>query len=131
VYRVSAVRGSAMRSRRALVSNQAGFYRDNIRRTSSETGGGHRGGVLHLGQIAAEQPGKAAVIMADSGRTVTVAELDATANRLAHVRYEAGLRPGRRSGPGCTTPRSAPSCRSTPGPSSDNEQEVSDDPHRD
>jgi len=49
---------------------------------------------LHLGQIAAEQPGKAAVIMAGSGRTVTFAELDAATNRLAHVLYDAGLRPG-------------------------------------
>jgi long-chain acyl-CoA synthetase len=50
--------------------------------------------LLHLGQVAAEQPGKAAVIMADSGQTITFAELDAAANRLAHVLSEAGLRPG-------------------------------------
>jgi acyl-CoA synthetase (AMP-forming)/AMP-acid ligase II len=49
---------------------------------------------MHLGKIAAEQPGKAAVIMAGSGQTVTFAELDAAANRLAHVLYDAGLRPG-------------------------------------
>src|SRR5258708_8858572 len=49
---------------------------------------------MHLGQVAAEQPGKAAVIMAGSGQTITFAELDAGANRLAHVLYDAGLRPG-------------------------------------
>jgi long-chain acyl-CoA synthetase len=49
---------------------------------------------MHLGQIAAEQPGRAAVIMAGSGQTITFAELNATANRLAHVLYDTGLRPG-------------------------------------
>jgi len=49
---------------------------------------------VHLGQIAVEQPGKAAVIMAGSGQNVTFAELDAAANRVAHVLYDAGLRPG-------------------------------------
>src|SRR5271156_671142 len=32
--------------------------------------------------------------MADTGQTITFAELDAAANRLAHVLSEAGLRPG-------------------------------------
>src|SRR5271169_5656502 len=49
---------------------------------------------MHLGKIAAEEPGKAAVIMAGSGQTVTFAELDAAANKLAHVLQDAGLRPG-------------------------------------
>jgi long-chain acyl-CoA synthetase len=49
---------------------------------------------VHLGQIAAEQPDSAAVIMSGSGRVVTFAELDAAANRLAHVLHDAGLRPG-------------------------------------
>jgi len=49
---------------------------------------------MHLGQIAAEQPGKAAVIMVGTGQRVTFAELNAAANRLAHVLYDAGLRPG-------------------------------------
>jgi long-chain acyl-CoA synthetase len=49
---------------------------------------------MHLGQIAAEQPGKAAVIMAGSGQVITFAELDAAANRLAHVLHDAGLRHG-------------------------------------
>ncbi|MFF1450299.1 AMP-binding protein [Streptomyces sp. NPDC058274] len=49
---------------------------------------------MHLGQIAAQYPDRPAVIMTGSGRTVTFAELDAAANRLAHVLYDAGLRPG-------------------------------------
>ena len=49
---------------------------------------------MHLGQIAAEQPGKAAVIMAGSGQVISFGELDAAANRLAHVLRDAGLRPG-------------------------------------
>jgi long-chain acyl-CoA synthetase len=49
---------------------------------------------MHLGKIAAEQPDKAAVVMAESGRTVSFAELDEAANRLAHVLRDAGLRPG-------------------------------------
>jgi acyl-CoA synthetase (AMP-forming)/AMP-acid ligase II len=49
---------------------------------------------MHLGKIAAEQPDKAAVIMAGSGRTITFAELDAASNRLAHVLFDAGLRHG-------------------------------------
>ena len=49
---------------------------------------------MHLGQVAAGQPGKAAVIMVGSGQVITYAELDAAANRLAHVLYDTGLRPG-------------------------------------
>jgi acyl-CoA synthetase (AMP-forming)/AMP-acid ligase II len=49
---------------------------------------------MHLGKIAADQPGKAAVIMAGSGQTITFAELNAAANQLAHVLFDAGLRPG-------------------------------------
>jgi len=49
---------------------------------------------VHLGQIAVEQPGKAAVIMAGPGQNITFAELDAAANRVAHVLYDAGLRAG-------------------------------------
>jgi long-chain acyl-CoA synthetase len=49
---------------------------------------------MHLGKIAAEQPGKPAVIMAGSGQTITFAELNAAANRLGHVLHDAGLRPG-------------------------------------
>ncbi len=49
---------------------------------------------MHLGKVAAEHPGKPAVIMAGSGQRITFAELDAEANRLAHVLFDAGLRPG-------------------------------------
>jgi len=49
---------------------------------------------MHLGKIAAEQPGKAAVIMAGSGQAISFAELDAAANKLAHALFDAGLRPG-------------------------------------
>jgi acyl-CoA synthetase (AMP-forming)/AMP-acid ligase II len=71
----------------------------NIGRILSEKMSGHRTPaawrrLVHLGKIAAEQPGKAAVIMAGSGQTTTFAELDAAANRLAHVLSESGLRPG-------------------------------------
>jgi acyl-CoA synthetase (AMP-forming)/AMP-acid ligase II len=49
---------------------------------------------MHLGKIAAEQPGKAAVIMVGTGQRITFAELDAAANRVAHVLFDAGQRPG-------------------------------------
>jgi long-chain acyl-CoA synthetase len=49
---------------------------------------------MHLGSVAAEHPGRPAVIMAGSGKVVTYAELDGAANRLAHVLFDAGLRPG-------------------------------------
>ncbi len=49
---------------------------------------------MHLGQMAAEQPVKPAVIMVGTGQRVTFAELNAAANRLAHVLIDAGLRPG-------------------------------------
>jgi long-chain acyl-CoA synthetase len=49
---------------------------------------------MHLGKIAAEQPGKAAIIMAGSGQAISFAELDVAANKLAHVLFDAGLRPG-------------------------------------
>ncbi|MFF1655095.1 AMP-binding protein [Streptomyces sp. NPDC058255] len=49
---------------------------------------------MHLGKVAADHPDKPAVFMAGSGLTVTFAELDRAANRLAHVLYDAGLRPG-------------------------------------
>lgn len=51
-------------------------------------------GDSYPGAIAAVTPDKAALIMAGSGEVVTFAELDDTANRLARVFYEAGLRPG-------------------------------------
>ena len=48
---------------------------------------------MHLGKIAAEQPGKAAIIMAGSGQAISFAELDVAANKLAHVLFDAVLRP--------------------------------------
>ncbi|HWG65757.1 MAG TPA: hypothetical protein VG253_29095 [Streptosporangiaceae bacterium] len=54
----------------------------NIGRNLSETISGHRTPAMRrrlvlLGKIAAEQPGKAAVIMAGWGQTITFAVLDA------------------------------------------------------
>ncbi|MFJ8746092.1 AMP-binding protein [Embleya sp. NPDC127516] len=49
---------------------------------------------MHPGVIAAAHPDRPAVIMADTGRVVTYAELDAESNRFAHLLYDAGLRPG-------------------------------------
>ena len=49
---------------------------------------------MHLGQIAAETPGKPAVIMSGSGKVVTFRELDEESNRLAHLLRAEGLRPG-------------------------------------
>ena len=46
------------------------------------------------GTYAATTPNKPAVIMGDSGETISYAELDDAANRLARVFYDAGLRPG-------------------------------------
>ena len=49
---------------------------------------------LHPGAIAAATPDKAAVVMADSGETVTYAALEETANRLSQLFRAAGLMPG-------------------------------------
>ncbi|WP_329521351.1 acyl-CoA synthetase [Spirillospora sp. NBC_01491] len=49
---------------------------------------------MHLGHIAAQTPGKAAVIMAGSGRVITYRELDEESNRLAQLLRDEGLRPG-------------------------------------
>jgi acyl-CoA synthetase (AMP-forming)/AMP-acid ligase II len=46
------------------------------------------------GAYAQTTPDKAAYVMASTGHTVTFAELDAGANRLARVLHDAGLRPG-------------------------------------
>jgi len=66
---------------------------------------------MHLGKIAAEQPGKAAVIMAGSGHRIAFAELNAAANRLAHVLFD--------------------SATSTPEPLPRTSRRSLDDPHRD
>src|SRR5260370_303271 len=44
---------------------------------------------MHLGQIAAEQPGKAAVILAGSGQTITFGALDAAATAATPLPDEA------------------------------------------
>jgi len=46
------------------------------------------------GAHALTDPDKPAVVMATTGEVTTYAELDAAANRLSHVLYDAGLRPG-------------------------------------
>ena len=45
-------------------------------------------------EIAAEHPGKVAYVMAASGETVTYAELEAAANRGAHLFRKLGLKRG-------------------------------------
>ena len=47
---------------------------------------------MYPGDYARKHPDRAAFIMASSGETVTYAELEARANRLAHLLYDAGLR---------------------------------------
>jgi acyl-CoA synthetase (AMP-forming)/AMP-acid ligase II len=49
---------------------------------------------MHLGEIAAKTPDKAAVVMTGSGQVITYRELDEAANRLAQLLYATGLRPG-------------------------------------
>lgn len=49
---------------------------------------------LYPGHWAAQTPDKPAIIMAESGQTVTYAELDDAANRLSQLFHAAGLRPG-------------------------------------
>ncbi len=46
------------------------------------------------GHFVATTPDKPALIMASTGAVQTFAELDAAANRLSHVLFDAGLRPG-------------------------------------
>jgi fatty-acyl-CoA synthase len=49
---------------------------------------------MYPGTWARSTPDKAALVMAETGRTVTYAELDERSLRLAHVLAEAGLVPG-------------------------------------
>src|SRR5438874_11469357 len=49
---------------------------------------------MYPGRHAAENPGKPAAILADTGETLTYAELERRSVQLAHVLHEAGLRPG-------------------------------------
>lgn len=49
---------------------------------------------MYPAAIAEQDPDKAAVVMAGSGRVITYRELDAESNRLAHLLRARGLRPG-------------------------------------
>src|SRR5512146_3387666 len=49
---------------------------------------------MYPGRHAADHPGKAAAILADTGETLTYAELERRSVQLAHVLHDAGLRPG-------------------------------------
>ena len=49
---------------------------------------------MYPGTFAAQHPDKAAIVMADTGETVTYGELEERSVRLAHVLHDAGLRPG-------------------------------------
>ncbi|RFA10000.1 acyl-CoA synthetase [Subtercola boreus] len=49
---------------------------------------------MYPGAFTSTTPDKAAIIMADTGATVTYAELEERSVRLAHVLYDHGLRPG-------------------------------------
>jgi acyl-CoA synthetase (AMP-forming)/AMP-acid ligase II len=49
---------------------------------------------LHPGHWAATTPEKPAIIMAESGDSMTYAELEDAANRLSHVFSDAGFKPG-------------------------------------
>src|SRR6059058_1240987 len=49
---------------------------------------------MYPGRHAAENPGKPAAILADTGETLTYAELERRSVQLAHVLHDAGLRPG-------------------------------------
>ena len=50
--------------------------------------------IHHPGYWAAQTPDKAAIVIAETGETVTYAELEETANRLSQLFYAAGFRPG-------------------------------------
>ena len=49
---------------------------------------------MYPGTHAATTPDKPALVMADTGETVTYAELEERSVRLAHVLYDSGLRTG-------------------------------------
>ncbi len=48
----------------------------------------------HPGSWAARTPDRPAIVMADSGATVTYAELEDAANRLSQIFWKAGFKPG-------------------------------------
>src|SRR5580693_7071627 len=49
---------------------------------------------MYPGTYAAEAPDRAAVVMADTGETLSYGDLERRSVQLAHVLHEAGLRPG-------------------------------------
>ena len=49
---------------------------------------------MHLTELAREHGDKPAVIMADSGASLTYAELERQSNKIAHLFRARGLRPG-------------------------------------
>ncbi|AZG45388.1 acyl-CoA synthetase [Gordonia insulae] len=49
---------------------------------------------MHLTALAAELGSKPAVIMGESGQSISYAELERASNRIAHVLTDLGLRPG-------------------------------------
>jgi long-chain acyl-CoA synthetase len=49
---------------------------------------------MHLTELAREHGDKPAVIMADSGATLSYAELERQSNKVAHLFRARGLRPG-------------------------------------
>src|SRR5580700_7861531 len=51
-------------------------------------------GAMHLTQLAREHGDKPAVIMAESGATLSYAELERQSNKIAHLFRARGLRPG-------------------------------------
>ena len=51
-------------------------------------------GLQYPGRWAAEAPNRAAIVMAESGQTMTFAELDAEANRISRLLQGLGIGPG-------------------------------------
>jgi long-chain acyl-CoA synthetase len=49
---------------------------------------------MYPGTHAAQQPGKTAAVLADTGETLSYGELERRSVQLAHVLHDAGLRPG-------------------------------------
>src|ERR1700761_1723067 len=49
---------------------------------------------MYPGTYAAEAPDRAAAVMAGTGETLTYGDLERRSVQLAHVLYDAGLRPG-------------------------------------
>src|SRR5580704_15618512 len=65
---------------------------DRPARPGGTAGPGER--VMHLTELAREHGDKPAVIMADSGATLSYAELERRSNKVAHLFRARGLRSG-------------------------------------